>query len=112
MREAHPEAAFVSALRGIGVRDLKARLVEIIDHDYAEAVIYLPVEDQRVIARIRQLGEVLSEDYLNARVERDADPRTLVRLRFRTSERHRKDVEPIVNRYRQFSPVSDGLPPE
>jgi len=83
---------------------LKSRLLEVIDRDYAENVIYLPVQEQRVIARIRKIGVVLSEDYLSVSDDRDSIEQPLVRLRFRTSRKHRKEVEPIVDRFREFGP--------
>jgi GTP-binding protein HflX len=105
LKHTYPEAAFVSALRGIGLAELKSRLLDVVDRDYAENIIYLPVEEQRVIAQIRKIGVVLSEDYLNVSDDRGSVERPLVRLHFRTSRRHRKEVEPIVDRFREFGPA-------
>ncbi len=75
-----------------------------IEDDYTEDVLYLPVEKQHEIARIRKLGEILTEEYLDAKNGSDEEVHTVVRLHFKTAHRNRKDLEPIVNRYRDFKP--------
>ena len=104
LQSAHPNAAFVSATRGIGVSELKEKLLAVIEKDYDEEVLFLPVEDQNIIARIRKIGEVLSEEYLEAVTEKDGESKMVVRIRFRTAFRHRKDIEPIIYQYRDFLP--------
>lgn len=111
LKEAHPEAAFVSAIRGIGVSELKKNLLSVIENDLSEWIIYLPIEDQSTIAHIRKIGEVLSEEYMDAQINGEPQIRTIVRLRFRTAPRHKKDIEPIIKRYRAFqSTLAESTP--
>ncbi|MCZ6704742.1 MAG: GTPase HflX [Bacteroidetes bacterium] len=110
LKNNYPEAAFVSAARGIGVSELKQKLISVIDSDYEEEVLFLPVEDQNMIARIRKIGEVLSEEYLDAVVDHESETQVVVRLHFRTACKHKKDIEPIVNQYRDFRPKVAASP--
>lgn len=63
-----------------------------------------------MIARIRKIGEVLSEEYLDAVVDHESETQVVVRLHFRTACRHKKDIEPIVNQYRDFRPKVAASP--
>ena len=104
LQNAYSKAAFVSATRGIGVSELKEKLISLIESDYEEEVLFLPVEDQSIIARIHKIGEVLSEEYLEAVADHDSETKMVVRIRFRTAFRDRKDIEPIINQYRDYLP--------
>ena len=110
LQKSFPDAAYISASRGIGIPDLKSKLNAVIDSDFKEETLYLPVEDQSFIAQIRKFGEVLSEDYLEAVNGDENEYATVVRLHFRTANRNRKDIFPIVQKYREFRPelVSDA----
>ena len=114
LKSSFPDAAYISAARGIGISDLTSKLNAVIDTDFKEEILYLPVEDQGEIAKIRKWGEVLSEDYLEAMNGTESDNSTVVRLHFRTAKRNRKDIIPIVKKYRDFRPelIPDSSEPE
>ena len=103
-----PDAAFVSALRGIGLTDLKHRLLRFMEADFIEGDVLLPVTDQKAVAHLRRIGEILSEDYTWARTPYEDEIHAVVRLRFRVAPRFKADVEPLVARYRDFQVVTDG----
>ncbi len=69
----HPDAAFVSATRGIGMNALQERLITILDAEVVEQEINVSHKDYAIIARIHEAGEVLSKEYEGE----------MVRLRFR-----------------------------
>jgi GTP-binding protein HflX len=69
----YPDAAFVSATRGIGMNALREKLTAILDAEVVEQEINVSYQDYAVIAQIHEAGEVLSKEY---------DGET-VRLRFR-----------------------------
>jgi GTP-binding protein HflX len=69
----HPDAAFVSATRGIGMNALQETLVTILDAEVVEQEINVSHKDYAIIARIHEAGEVLSTEYEGE----------MVRLRFR-----------------------------
>ncbi|PSQ94615.1 MAG: GTPase HflX [Bacteroidetes bacterium SW_11_64_17] len=66
LRRNHPDAVFISALRGIGLEPLKEDLLALIEQDYVERVAYIPVSEPEAIARVHQLADVVDEDYLHA----------------------------------------------
>ena len=102
LRSRFPEAAFVSALRGIGLGDLKERLLEVIERDFVERTAYVPVAEAKTIARIHREAEVMSEDYLYARngepVDEEApeEPIPVARLRFRCPRQFDRDIRPVL----------------
>lgn len=108
LRQEFPDAAFVSALRGIGLSEVRSKLLSVIESGFAEGIVYLPVEDQRAIAHIRKVGQVLSEDYMFARIEYEDETRAVVRLHYRAAPRYQKDIEPLVARYKDFKPIVKG----
>ena len=84
LKREHPDAVFVSALRGIGLDRLKTRLVEVAESDYVERAALLPVEESRARAHIHRVAEVLDEavvvaddDETVARLDADAQRRVL-----------------------------------
>jgi GTP-binding protein HflX len=49
LKAEYRRSAFVSALRSLGLTELKAGLLEVIEEDFVERVVYIPVEDWKVI---------------------------------------------------------------
>ncbi len=105
LRSRFPEAAFVSALRGIGLSDLKERLLGVIEHDFVERTAYVPLAEWEMIARIHREAEVVAEEYLYARngepadEEAPEDPIPVARLRFRCPRKFDRDIRPVLKRF-------------
>lgn len=104
LREDYPNVAFVSALRGIGLDELRAKLLEVIEADFVEHVAYLPVAEGKAIAHIRRVAEVLDEDYLYVKNGGET-PEAAVRLHFSVSPKHEDDLKPLLARYDDLQPV-------
>lgn len=97
LRSQHPDAAMISALRGIGIENLKERIVSLAVEDFVERTIYLPITDARARARVHELGDVLSEE-LVARNSGDGQPdRTTLRLRVRASRQTHTTLDGLVD---------------
>lgn len=106
LRMQFPEAAFVSAMRGIGLSDLQRRLLKVIENDFIEKVAYLPVAESGAIAFIHRIGDVLSTEYLYARAENGSgDTVAVARLHFRFARKHAEDVTPLLRRHASLRPV-------
>ena len=106
LRAEHPDAAFVSALRGIGLDDFRARLLDLIESDFVERIAYVPVSESRAISHIHRVAEVLAEDYMFARNGDDgAEPQAVARLRFRAAKKHVQDLSPLLDRYAGLTPI-------
>lgn len=106
LREDFPDAAFVSALRGIGLSDLKAKLMALIESDFVENEVFIPVTEQKTVAHLRKIGEILSEEYTYAKTSYEDELVAVVQLRFRVAPRFKNDVEPLVRRFKHLSIAS------
>lgn len=107
LRLEYPDAAFVSALRGIGLAELEERLIAVMEEHYTERTVILPVTDQSAIAHIRRLADVQEESWLYATTEYDDTTVAVVRLRFRVAPRYVDDLDKLVARYRDLRPVQE-----
>ncbi len=109
LRSEHPDAAFISAQRGIGLDDLKTRLLDVIEADFVERIAYVPVSESKAISHIHQVAEVLSEDYMYAHAEdENARPQAVARLRFRAAKKHVKDLSRLLDRFSNLTPISSA----
>ena len=106
LRNQYPDAVFVSALRGIGLEELKKRLLEVIERDFVERIAYLPVSESKTIAHIHRVANVLSEDYMYARNgDPEEKPTAVARLHFRCARRFEADLEPVLARFSRLTPL-------
>ncbi len=106
IRAEYPEAAVVSALRGIGIEELKTSLLSFIEADFIERIAYVPVEESRTIAYIHDVAEVLSQEYLYAEAEEaGATPQAVARLHFRTARKNAEDLEPVLAAFSTLKPA-------
>jgi GTPase len=106
LRQEYPRVAFVSALRGIGLDDLRREILSVVEEDFVERIAYLPMEESKSIAYIHRMADVLDESYHYADDELHPDrPAVAVsRLRFRVSKRHLDDLDPMLARYATLRP--------
>ena len=106
LRNEHPEAAFVSALRSIGLEDLKQRLLACIEQDFVERIAYVPLSEGKTLSHIRRVADVLSEEYMYAQNgDEDETPQAVARLRFRAARKHVKDLTPLLAKYARLTPL-------
>ena len=110
LRSRFPEAAFVSALRGIGLDDFRERLLAIVERDFVERTAYVPVAESHVIARIHREAEVVSEEYLYARngTSASGEPVPVARLRFRCPREFDLDIRPVLKRFAGLKACAEG----
>ncbi len=103
---AYPNAAFVSALHGTGLQELKAHLLRCIERDFVERIAYVPLSEGKTLSHIRRVADVLSEEYMEAQgSEAGATPQPVARLRFRAARKHFKELTPVLARYAALKPV-------
>lgn len=106
LRAEHPDAAFVSALRSIGLEDLKRRLLDVIEQDFVERIAYVPMSEAKAISHIHRVADVLSEEYMYARNgDDDGDPQAVARLRFRAARKHVRDLTSLLAKYASYTPL-------
>lgn len=109
MRAEHEDVAFISAARGIGLKDLKRRLLDVIEKDFVERVVYLPVAEGKTIAYIHRVADVISEEYLYARNgSPHIEPIPVARLHFRCARKNDRDLEPVLERFSGLTAAVDA----
>lgn len=105
LRREHPEAVFVSALRGIGLQTLKEELLALIEQDYVERLAYIPVSEPETIARVHRLADVISEDYMYAENGEAEGDQAVARMHFRTAPRNDARLRESLEQFEQLQPV-------
>lgn len=111
LKNTYPDAAFVSALRGIGLTELREKLVTTIDAGFEEIETILPVADQKAIQHIRSMADILEEEYAWGQVPYEGDIVGVVRLRYRVVPRHAHDLAVLTERYKDFEILSEDSAP-
>jgi GTP-binding protein HflX len=116
LRREHPDAVFVSALRGIGLETLKEDLLDLIEQDYVERLAYIPVTEPEAIAEVHRLTDVISEDYVyaeNGHAENGEvnNAQAVARMRFRAAPRNDARLRDTLEPFGELRPVPDnGVP--
>ncbi|MFO8098206.1 MAG: GTPase HflX [Salinibacter sp.] len=111
LREEYPDATFVSALRGIGLPQLKEDLLDVIEQDYVERVTYVPVSEPATIAKVHRLADVVSEDYMYAENGEEEGPQAVARMRFRAAPRNDARLQQTLDAFAKLRPVVDDEVP-
>jgi len=116
LRREHPDAVFVSALRGIGLETLKEDLLDLIEQGYVERLAYIPVTEPEAIAEVHRLTDVISEEYVyaeNGHAENGEvnDAQAVARMRFRAAPRNDARLRDTLEPFGELRPVPDnGVP--
>ena len=110
LQNEYPEAAFVSALRGIGLEELKQRLLGKVEEGFVEHIACVPVSEAKTIAYIHRVADVLSEDYTYAEHGGDgAAPQAIARLHFRLDQQHERELQPVLAKFAHLQPMAKRL---
>jgi GTP-binding protein HflX len=94
LREEYPGAAFVSALRGIGLGALRKKIVALVESDFIESILCIPVADAGAIAHVKKVAQIVEEDYFVPDGSDDGHP--VARLHVRFARKHEQDLEPLI----------------
>jgi GTP-binding protein HflX len=105
LKRAYPEAVFVSALRGIGLKSLKSRLVEVAESDFVERAALLPVGESRARAHLHRVAEVMDEALVSA--EDDGELVPAVKLRFRVGPKNADEVSRMLAHFAHLRYVGE-----
>ena len=82
MKTTYSRVVFVSGARGINIDGLRKEIVSMLDSEFVERTVALPAQEQRTLAFIHSLAEIIEKRYVNESVV----------IRFRV---HQKDLERI-----------------
>src|SRR5690606_18787900 len=106
LRAEYEHAAFVSALRGIGLDRLRAQLLALIESDYVEREALLPVAEAKSYAYLRSVAEVLDEQTLLADDYGETVP--VLRIRYRASSKNAPELARMLARFAHLVPAEPG----
>ena len=101
LEAAHDNAVFISAARGIGLDELRAQTLALVEADYVERAALLPVSDPKARAHIHSVAEVLDEEvgFATDAFDASADEVPVVHLRFRASTKNAPDLDRMLERF-------------
>ena len=100
LRAQYENAAFVSALRGIGLESLRKQVLGLVESDYVDREALLPVSEAKSRARVHSVAQVLSEEM--AMATGYGDPEPVVRLRYRASAENAPELDRMLARFAHF----------
>ncbi len=100
----HPDAVFVSALRGMGLGSLRKCLEAVVQQDHEVSVACVPVTDGKALACIRHFADVLDEHLVKAR-ESGQPARDAIRVRFRAGRAQPSELRAALAPYARLHPV-------
>lgn len=109
LKEEFPEAAFVSALRGIGLQELKDKLTALIDSGFDVHNVLIPVTDQKAVAHLRRIADVLHESYTFAQAPYEEETHAVVQLTLRVAPRYSDDVSSLTLRYKDLMVLPEEI---
>ena len=107
LKAEYENAVFVSALRGIGLENLKEALLGVIESDYVERTALVPVTEPKSRAYVHRVAEVLEEETVLAQEYTD-DPQPAVRIHFRVSNKNAPELDRMLARFEGFALVPGG----
>ncbi len=109
LKAVYEHAAFVSALRGIGLDDLREQILALIETDYVEREALLPISEAKSRAHVHNVAEVLLEETVMA--TGNGNPEPVVRLRYRASRKNAPELDRMLARFAHIKlddPIGDG----
>ena len=109
LRGQYEHAVFTSALRGIGLDDLRTTLLDLLEADYVEREALLPMDEAKSRAYVHRVAEVLREDTVMV-AGYDGEPIPAVRLRYRASSKNAPELERMLERFAHLRALP-GEPP-
>lgn len=99
LREEYGDAAvFVSALRGIGLEELRERTLELVEADYSERVVLLPVAEAKALAHLHRTAEILDESVGLAESDDEAEVHVM-RIHYRASPKNAPELDRMLLHY-------------
>lgn len=69
LKKEYPEAAFVSASRGIGLNRLEEQITELIEKDHIQKTLQIPMSKYKAVAFIHEVANIEKESYIENSVE-------------------------------------------
>ena len=101
LRRDYPDAVFVSALRGMGLAQLREDLLALIRKDYVERTAVVPVTEPELIAQIHRLATVINEEYVYTDHASQGDgvnaPQAVARMHYQASKHQDRRIVSMID---------------
>lgn len=103
LKHEYKNCVLTSALRGIGLEELKEQVLTQIEENFAELTALIPVTEAKSISKIRNLADIVSEEYLYAK-NRDAQasPLAVAKLTFRVGSYHQDEINRLLEGFSDY----------
>jgi GTP-binding protein HflX len=69
LQKGYPQAAFISAERGIGLKGLKERCRELIEKDYIHRTMQIPLAKYEAVAFLHRTAHIYSKEYVDSQIK-------------------------------------------
>lgn len=100
LKHEYKNCVLTSALRGIGLEELKEQVLMKIEENFAELTALIPVTEAKAISKIRNLADIVSEEYLYAKNgDADAPPFAVAKLTFRVGVYHQDEINRLLEAF-------------
>ncbi|MCS7082411.1 MAG: GTPase HflX [Bacteroidetes bacterium] len=97
LRREFPDAVLLSALRGIGLMELRGRLLGLVESGYEEREVRIPASEARTLAYLHRTAEIL---------EQNVEGPDWIRLRLRVDPKRADALERALRSWNGREPIS------
>lgn len=105
LRDSFPdESVFVSAIREIGIEQLRERIVEKMESDFVDTEVVLPASEGRILTHIHSVAEVVSQEYVFVNDNDGGEAIPAVRIHFRVAPKHYDDLKVQLSQFAALFP--------
>ena len=100
------DAVFISAQRGIGLQEVRDQIVSILESSYSQYEILIPITESKTMSYIRQMAEVVSEEYVYAKNgTAHQEPFLAAHLVFKVGDENRHEILSLLQPFKGYAPA-------
>ena len=104
LRVDYEEAAFISAQRGIGLQEVRDKIVATLEAAFSQHEVLIPVTEPKTMSRIRQMAEVVSEEYVYARNgSEEVEPFLAAHLVFKIGDENKNEILSLIRPFAEYT---------
>ena len=104
LRATHPDSVFISARRGTGLEDLKARLLSMLHGAMVERTAYVPMTAGGALSKVYELAHVVEQEPVMAGAK-GGKPQWVTRVRYRATLRDANTLSAALQSFDDLVPV-------
>lgn len=101
----YPQSVAISAQRGIGIDALRKKLMGLIEADFVEIEMTLPVSAGKAYGYLRQISEIQEERYEMMHNPENDQSEYCRHLKIRFAPKHKADLSRLLENYPSYQPL-------